>query len=186
MSWNQAIERKMTADVELAKKQIDENARIVLDRTPAAVLNLPGAASQVQTGKQAIETGIQTIQNHTIAINGIIDAISNETKDIRKKLSEEQDEEKRLFGKVEEEKRVYELRNDQALALKARKESNYHTSWIGLWRPLTEESRMGLYIAAIVFGIIGLLLIGFYLIQTVKAFPAFGNQGFLPNIFQNR
>ena len=49
---------------------------------------------------------------------------------------------------------------------------NFHSSWFGLWRPLTEQSRVGLLITSILFGVVSLMSIGFFMYLNRQSFSA--------------
>jgi hypothetical protein len=54
---------------------------------------------------------------------------------------------------------LFDIRKEQAAALETKYGSNLHTSWLGLWRPLSDQGRTVLAVCAIVFGLIALAMI---------------------------
>ena len=52
------------------------------------------------------------------------------------------------------EKTIMELRKEQVAALETKYASNLHTSWLGLWRPLSDQAQFGLGLFAFLFGAI--------------------------------
>lgn len=161
MSWNQTIQATMDESVNNALADINVNFPVIMDRTPAAVLNLNGAASQISTAKNKIEGGIETIKRNTNVIIQTMETIANNAQDVTANLRERREETERLKNKVAEAKKLYDLRREQAVVLDNKQAGNYHSSWLGLWRPLTDDSRVGLLVSAIVFGIIALILFVF-------------------------
>lgn len=157
MSWNSATEAQMDSDVQNAVSQCDINFPVIIDRTPAAVLDLNGASSQITTAKNAIEQSIEKIRFNTQRLTQNINSMASKTEEDTRRLQERKSSVEELKKRVAEEKTLYELRLEQARSLKHKYDGNYHSSWLGLWRPLTDESRTGLLIASIVFGIIALL-----------------------------
>jgi hypothetical protein len=70
-----------------------------------------------------------------------------------------------LKEQLERDRDVAKLRESQNEALNNRDAANFHTSWMGLVRPMKEKSRTGLFIAAIGFLLIGIFAL-VYMIQT--------------------
>jgi hypothetical protein len=120
-------------------------------------LDLNGASSQITAAKNAIEQGIEKIRYNTQVITQHINSMSSKTEEETRRLQERKSNVEELKKRVAEEKTLYELRLEQARSLKHKYDGNYHSSWLGLWRPLTEESRIGLLIASIVFGALAVI-----------------------------
>jgi hypothetical protein len=81
-----------------------------------------------------------------------------------------------LRKKVEAERVLDSIRQEQTTALENREEANFHSSWMGLIKPLKEESRTGLAVAAATFALVGILAI-FYLVRDY-IFPDAGRSFF--------
>jgi hypothetical protein len=81
-----------------------------------------------------------------------------------------------LRKRVEAERVLDGIREEQTKALENREEANFHSSWMGLIKPLKEESRNGLAIAAGAFALVGILAI-FYLVRDYL-FPDTGRSFF--------
>jgi hypothetical protein len=62
-----------------------------------------------------------------------------------------------LRKKVEAERQLEVIRQEQVKSLENRNEANFHSSWMGLVRPLKAESQVGLAVAAAVFALVVLL-----------------------------
>jgi len=161
MSWNSAIEQQMSSEVGNAHKQVQDNLATIVASAPAAALNLSGAAEQITASKSAVEQGIRLIQQTTNTIRETIDGITQSTEHTNDQLKARKAEIEDLKAKVAESKTLYELRKDQATELADKYEGNYHTSWLGLWKPLTAESQFGLLVAAIIFGVVAVLTIAY-------------------------
>ena len=70
-----------------------------------------------------------------------------------------------LRKRLKKDRQVVELRDAQTESLENRDAANFHTSWMGLVRPMKERSRTGLFVAAIGFLLIG-VFIGVYIFRT--------------------
>jgi len=142
-----------------------------MDRAPAAVLNLPGAQTQVNRSKQLIEQAVQTVKQRAQGISNEIDKISASKAQVRNDLNIKKEETHIVKRQVQEARELNKLRQEQAAELQRKYGSNLHTSYLGLWRPLSEYSHMGLIVAAIVFALIAIVSIVF-IVRDWQSAPA--------------
>jgi hypothetical protein len=171
--WNAQLQNKLSSDVGNAESMIATNFTTITNQSERAGLKLQGAQDQIDTAKRAIDVQLQTIENATKIVNDAIDGIAVRTQNVRMNIESKLETSDRLKSKLETVKNIVEVRNEQVHDLQNKGASNFHTSWLGLWRPLASESRTGLLIASIVFGVIGLVSIVFLLIEPVgKLLPA--------------
>ena len=159
--WNGEIEHRFRNDINTANTNAYQHFSIVLDRTPAAVLNLPGAADQINRAKQIIEQSVHTVQQRTNEVEATIQEIVRQKSGMRHKIELKKQESHQLKQQVQKARELNALRKEQAAELKQKYDSNYHTSYIGLWRPLAEQSHMGLICAAIMFALIAIVSVVF-------------------------
>jgi len=178
--WNADIENSYRSQVNGATKQAEDNFSVVMDRTPATVLNLPGAADDVNRSKQLIERAVQVVKQRTNDVSAAIDQIAANKAQIRNDLHVKKEETHVVKRQVEEARELHKLRQEQAEELKRKYGSNLHTSYLGLWRPLAEQSQMGLIIAAAMFALIAIVSIVFIVRdwRNVPALPVQANQLF--------
>ena len=171
--WNPTIQSQLTSTVGNAESIANTSLTLIMNQSERAGMNLSGAQDQIDLAKQNVDTQLQTIENATKTVNDAIDAIAVRTQDIRKTIMQKHEQRDKMENSLETVRAVAEVREEQVSELKKKGEGNYHTSWLGLWRPLASESRVGLFIASIVLGLIGLVSIGFLLIEPVgKLLPA--------------
>ena len=182
MSWDPEIEAKYTNSVEKEKKAIDDNLPIILDRTPAAVLNLAGAVQQINASKAVIQSSLDGIRRATADVSNVIDNITETTSSTRNAIDIRRQEVTELKKVITQGETLDAIRKEQAAALHAKEAGNRHSSWMGLWRPLAEESRTGLFVAAIAFACIAIVSV-VYLFwgRIVQLFPAF-SRGSSPSV----
>jgi hypothetical protein len=76
-----------------------------------------------------------------------------------------------LKQEVKKARELNALRKEQAAELKIKYGSNYHTSYLGLWRPLADQSQMGLIIASVMFALIAIVSLVF-VIREFYSVPA--------------
>jgi hypothetical protein len=139
----------------------------------AIVTNVPGAQQNDQARKNRVVELIDQMNNYYSSIDTVVDAIERErqsvtasVKAIKKKLAI-------IRREMREKKELADLRKEQASDVQNKNSANYHSSLLGLWRPLHPNTRGVLYTVSTVLMLISVAGIGF-LIMTNKnrIFPA--------------
>ena len=174
--WNGNIENRFRNDINTARNSANQNFSTVMNRTPAAVLNLPDAANQVNRAKQIIEQSVHTVQQRTNEVEATIQSLVAAKANVRHDIQVKKKESQQLKQEVNKARELNALRKEQAAALKVKYGSNYHTSYLGLWRPLAERSHMGLIIAAVMFALIAIVSLVFIVREMITA-PASSQLG---------
>ncbi len=181
MSWNSTAENRYVAEIEKETKIVNDNLPIILDRTPAAVLNIQGAAQQITTSKSAVQSSIDTIKRKTGEVKGVVDSMITQTATLRTSIQTKREASQELKKKVEGGEVLSAIRKEQTEALANKGAGIFHSSWVGLWRPLAEESRTGLLVAAVAFGLIAIVSIVYlYWEKIMQLLPAFGKDANMP------
>jgi hypothetical protein len=173
--WNFSVASVLNNEVTRAQKTVEDNFSQIRALAPDTVLNVrDGAAKQTQA-KMAVQGAIDLIKEKTKTSLSIVDAILKNQETTRNGLNNREEDIERLKKEVEQERTLAAIRKEQAESLKQKYAGNFHSSWFGLWRPLTEQSRVGLLITSILFGIVSLVSIGFYIYlhRQSFSFPAF-------------
>lgn len=172
MSWNSTVETDLTSSVQDSVTSAQTSLTVITNQTESQRQNemwpITEKQALVDMAKANVESQIKSIKEKTTTITNIIDALYESTqtiqRDIANKLTTEVDKKQTLS----EKETLNAIRMEQANALKNKYAGNYHSSWLGIWRPLTDESRMGLFVLSIVLGIIGLLTIIYLLLDPVS------------------
>lgn len=171
--WNAQLQNKLASEVGNAESLVNSNLTTITNQSERAGLNLQGAQDQIDSAKRTVDAQIKTILQATQTVNDAIDGIAVRTQNVRTTIEAKIEKSNQLKSKLETVKTIADVRTEQVKELQNKGSANFHTSWLGLWRPLATESRTGLMIASIVLGVIGLLSIGFLLIEPVgKLLPA--------------
>jgi hypothetical protein len=171
--WNFSVSSVLNNEVTRAQKTAEDNFSQIRSLAPATVLNVrDGQAKQTQA-KIAVQGAIDLIKGKTKNVQSIVDTIIQNREGTMMNINSRQAEIEQLKKDVENERTLAALRKEQADALKAKYVGNFHSSWFGLWRPLTEQSRVGLLITSILFGVVSLISIGFFIYLHRQGFPAF-------------
>ncbi len=173
--WNFSVASVLNNEVTRAQKTAEDNFLQIRALAPDTVLNVrDGTAKQTQA-KMAVQGAIDLIKEKTKTTQSIVDAILKNQETARNGINGREEEIERLKKEVENERTLAMIRKEQAESLKQKYVGNFHSSWFGLWRPLTEQSRVGLLITSIMFGLLSLISIGFYMYLNRQnfSFPAF-------------
>jgi len=101
----------------------------------------------------------------------ILGNVQRENTALAAKLKVDKKETAELLQSLGKDKELVELRKAQASELKTKYGANFHTSWLGLWRPLHPETHAVLFTISIFLGLSSIAAI-VYLIYTRFTFPA--------------
>ena len=138
----------------------DSSVKCIKENAPRVVLELPKAKQDYDYCETMVKT--------------IIDQMAQKKKELKDYLISFYKQQEQnidsvnsldasivgLEKEVEESRVLNELRKEQAFTLQKRTEGNLHSSWMGLWKPLSDEFRVGLAIASIGFILIaGVILL---------------------------
>jgi hypothetical protein len=161
--WNAEIKARTGSTARTAKKQIDDNLPVILDSINGVVMGLPGYQARTDRSKSTVIGGIETMKRTTNELKELNGLVAQQIETLGRTMEEEKKEVARLKSEAKETDQLTALRKEQAAELKTKYASNLHTSWLGLWRPMREDSYTGLLVASVVFGLIALLSLFFLL-----------------------
>jgi len=135
--------------------------------------NVPGAQQNDSARKNRVTQLVSEVNNYYWQLNGIVDAIERERESITLAVKEVKERLEVIRGELNEKKELEDLRKEQASDVKGKYAADYHSSVLGLWRPLHPNTRGVLYTISTVLMLIGVAAVGF-LITTNKngLFPA--------------
>ncbi len=157
---------------QMADDVMNMNIRVLRDTAPRVVLDLPNARQQYQ--------------NAVMEINRIVDVVSkfhNDLKDYMNNLYVRQSQSidtvnsidagiGSLEKEVEDTRILNEVRKEQAAELKRKTVGNLHSSWLGLWKPLSDEFRVGLAIFSLGLLMVSFVIVAFLIYEGLISIPA--------------
>lgn len=118
--------------------------------------------------RQEIAKIKENIQQIPWKAHGLVNQVTNtmneiirDTEAVSQAVNTQKETVDQLKYEVTKTESIAEIRKEQAETLKHKYESNYHTSWIGLWRPLQDNTRVALAVVSIMFLLIGLACAAF-------------------------
>jgi len=161
--WNDPMKADYISRKSKNSKQVDDNCPTIMNMTQSAVMGLPGAQQQVDTAKQAVQQGNDALQRDANFLDSHVQTLTRNLKTVRDQIESDKRTESDLKTEVSKTSELNSLRQEQSIELKKKYTSSFHTSWLGLWRPLKETTPMGLIVASVVFGLIGIASIIFYI-----------------------
>jgi len=133
---------------------------------------LAGTPTAISTNKDAMQTVIDWYIEKNTYFTQFFEEVKSSTTDYHSVFVEKKKTVDELRKKVETERNLRGIRQEQVKSLENRNEANFHTSWMGLSRPLEEGSRVGLAVAAGAFTFLSILEI-VYLYRTGSGVPDF-------------
>jgi hypothetical protein len=168
--WNFSVASVLNNEVTRAQKTVEDNFLQIRALAPDTVLNVRSGQTKQTQAKFAVQGALESINGKTKTTVSIIDAMLKNQQDERRGINGREEEIKHLKAEVQKERELAALRKEQAEALKQKYVGNFHSSWFGLWRPLTEQSRVGLLVTSILFGVVSLMSIGFFIYLNRQSF----------------
>jgi len=166
-----------TSEVSTITDTLNMNLQVITDRTPAAALNLPGAGTAISTAKTSIEAGL----NRLAQINNDIDAATRQITAKGKQSGAAYMTAKASVDTLKKEtkqnKTLLEIRKAQTESLKEKYAADNHSSYLGLWRPLSDETRVALFVLSIILSLVAIVTAVFYFkdnMPTMPTLPSFG------------
>lgn len=158
ISWDMSSEQQYRNELSRIVSLFQTQKSIIINRAPAVVLGIQDAQRDVVTAQSDIESGISKLQSRDSELKLKLQSIlnANEQSSNRIKMLETQVDSTK--SSVKEAEILAALRKEQADELQRKGIGNFHSSWMGLWRPLSEQSQIGILIATIFFGLVILII----------------------------
>ncbi len=169
--WTTELAKQYMTQNSINNANFDNSLRVYTSNVEQEVRGVQGVKEQRETAKRNVDTATAALKNIPNSIDGLIGQMDIST--IQNKIQVVEDQikaEREKQGKSEE---LLAIRKEQSAALEAKYAANYHSSWLGLWRPLKDNTHMGLNVASVFFGLLAVVAIGFLVYSNVVA-PAIG------------
>ena len=152
-----------TFNIETVRDTFNWNvAALTTDGTvERAAQGFQDALTTVERAKQDLRASVESVARANGQLKEQLRDQSGSSETLRTQLTITQTDVAALRDQVEKERTLNALRKEQAESLQKKTDGNYYTSWMGLNRPLREESRTGLLVAAIAFLLLAIAGLGF-------------------------
>jgi hypothetical protein len=154
-------ESQMIAKKDSARSFFNMYAKDAEQRIPSIVDEMPKARQEYDQSKQGMTNAIHSISEMNRELLDLTEKANEVVKTKKREIETYKKEVKEMTEKVSQERTLYQLRKEQADSLNRKRDGNLHSSWMGLFRPLKEESRPALIIVAFFFAIMTVLLLVF-------------------------
>lgn len=165
MAWNSSIAKNYETMRNEQKRVIESSCKTIIDRTPAAAINIKESVQQVYDAKNTIAITLNILKAKTDELKFIVDKLDQENKRTKNEINRTKQELKEMKTTYREKRIVDDLRKEQADSLNQKTIGNLHSSIMGLWRPLREESRIGLLITSIGFFLITVAIVVYAIVR---------------------
>lgn len=172
-SWDASSDQQYRNELSRITGQFNTNKTTLQNRAPAVVLGIQDAQNAVASAKSEIESGISSLQTRDNELKSKLQSMVRDNEQSTSRIKTLETQVATTTETVKEAETLAALRKEQAAELRRRGEGNLHSSWMGLWRPLSEQSRLGLIIATVFFGTVILILIALYAKQLFPVVVAY-------------
>ena len=172
--WNKPTAQNFQSMNAAHNGTINSNLPIFMNLVEQQARNVSGAAGRRNDARSKTDLEINKLKEIPNAIDIRIAKIDIGGIQNKIRVVEEQIEKEK--GKQQKSTELLEIRKEQSQALVKKYSANLHSSWLGLWRPLKEETHVGLNVASAMFGLLAVLAIG-YLVYKFVVTPATSQGG---------
>ena len=139
----------------------------------AVIRNVPGAVQNDQARKNRVVELVEEANNYYSSIDTIVNAIEREHQSVTASIKATKKKLAAVRYEMREKKELEELRKEQASDVQNKNAADYHSSVLGLWRPLHPNTRGVLYTVSTVLMLISVASVGFLIITNKnRIFPA--------------
>ena len=152
------------------KQTIESNLNNGSALVENVVKNVTGSRNQLDSTRRNVNLSLNSIQTANTELSGTIKKILIEP--IQKQIDAVK---AMIAGETEKQSKadaLYNIRKEQTAALTNKYAANLHTSWLGLWRPLQDQSRAILATVAVVFGLLTVVIAAYFSFGAVKGLVA--------------
>lgn len=127
----------------------------------AIASNYPGAQQNDQARKNRIVQLIGELTDYRNKLVSTVDAIQREHVSISTAIKKEKEKLDVIQQHMGEKRELAELRKEQASDVRQKYAADYHSSVLGLWRPLHPNTRGIIYTVSTVLMLISIAAVGF-------------------------
>ena len=176
---------KLVNDQEVERTRITDtvnmNLQTITDRTPAAALNLPNASSDINAAKTSVEANLSRLAQMTNAVDSAIQQVTALGKQSGAAYLDGKAQINELTKEKIQNKTLLDIRKEQAESLKQKYSSDNHSSYLGLWRPLSDDTRFLLQILSLILGLVAMVSAFFLLKENTASSFSFPSLPSLPS-----
>jgi hypothetical protein len=160
--WNDVVDQRFSTRIAANQQTFAAQMATLTRLAPSVALNMSADLQrQYDQAKATGDVALNAIRDTNKEIGGLIDRTSNLVSTLEAEIASQKAKNADLHKDVKQREQLQSLRSEQVAALKAKYDANYHSSWMGLWRPLSDASRTALFVAAVAFGIIAAVSIAY-------------------------
>jgi len=127
----------------------------------AVISNVQGAQQNDAARKSRAQQLIISMRNYEAQLNATLSAIQREQLSVSQFVKTGKNRVEVLRNEINEKRELAELRKEQASDVRQKYAADYHSSVLGLWRPLHPNTRGILYTVSTVLMLISIAAVGF-------------------------
>ena len=186
MSWSAEVRQTFLNERQKAVDSFNQNKTFVASNIEAAYkFDSAPAATAIATGKTGMTTAVESVSRKIVELNRITKSLDDALADQKNEVEITKDAVRIAESELEKERSLNVIRKEQAESLAKKSASNYQSAWMGLYRPLKEESRTGLAVASVAFFLIFVAVLVFGLMNSgiLSGFSVKGTGTAVPDLF---
>lgn len=160
LPWTPQLKAQASTQVKNAEINIESSLNTGTSLVESVVKGVTGSQEQLDRSRVSVQQGITSVQNTATDTAGriqkiLIDPIQTQIETVKAQIALEK-------GKQSKADVVYKIRKEQTTALTNKYAANLHTSLLGLWRPLQDQTRAILATTAVVFGLLTVVIFVYF------------------------
>ncbi len=157
-TWTQDTFDEIINFIKKSQDDFNNQVTVMEAQAPRAAMELQGAQAQIDGAKQTIQQTIDSIQRKTNEVKSIVSRMSDKQKEATDNVEKLKQDVAQLEKDVEANRVLSQIRKEQAESLAQKRIGNLHSSWMGLYRPMKDTSRFGIFVLSITLVILCALM----------------------------
>lgn len=155
--WNAQLAKNFKDSNTVNNVTVNTNLPIFNNLVEQQARNFDGAAGRRMAARTKTDEALNLLKNIPLGLDTRISqidigGIQNKIKAVDEQIAAEK-------AKQSKSNELLEIRKEQSAALDKKYSANLHSSWLGLFRPLKDNTHVGLNVASVAFGILALISI---------------------------
>jgi hypothetical protein len=170
--WTPQLKQQYKINAQSAQKNYRTNLPISQKLVEQIVRNVGGADGRRIESRAVVSQSINTVNEMNMYMGRFINQTDIDGIQNKIRITEEALKEARV--KEKSAKDLTEIRKEQAESLAQKYSSNLHSSYLGLWRPLKDDTHIGLNVASVMLGLIASSIVAYLVYQYWVVLPSSG------------
>jgi len=138
-------------------ERFSRNRAIIENRQRAAAINLPGAEADVARAKVELAAVVNEFRHDAQRLETTLSSMADSNSTSVDAIRKQKEDIAALKQEVGDARTLNEIRKEQVETLRKKHNGDYHSSYLGLWVPLREHTRVSLLVVSVFFILLGIV-----------------------------